>query len=422
MLVKVPYGHQVLEADIPAERLAGVLLPQTYHGEAPGTELVEQALAKPYGSPRLRDLAARAQTIVVVTSDHTRPVPSALTLPILLREIRSGNPNAAITILIATGLHRAPTEAEMLAKFGPELVAQEHFVAHDAQDESSLVQLEELPSGAPCFLNRLAVDADLLVAEGFIEPHFFAGFSGGRKSILPGIAGKDTILVNHSAQFIDHVCTRAGNIEGNIFHRDMMAASEQAKLQFILNVTLDEAKNVIGAFAGNHRDAFAAGVQFVENLTKLPSMQADIAITSNGGYPLDQNLYQAVKSIRTAEFAVKPGGVIIEVAACQDGLGGDSFYRILTSHTDREKILANIRATGATDTPLDQWEAQVLLRAMCHYRIILVTDGIDAATLEKMGLEGAESLEAALSKAYGYMGETAKVVVIPNGAGTYVAG
>ncbi|WP_019851328.1 lactate racemase domain-containing protein [Desulfitobacterium sp. PCE1] len=187
----------------------------------------------------------------MVTSDHTRPLPSKLTLPYILKELHQGNPSTEITILVATGLHHAPTPEEMIAKFGADVVEQENFVIHKADDYSTLVHLEDLPSGAPFWVNRLAVEADLLIAEGFIEPHFFAGYSGGRKSIMPGISGRDTILVNHSADFIDHPNTQSGIIGGNIFNNDMEDAAGQAGLRFILNVTLDEHKNIIGAFAGH---------------------------------------------------------------------------------------------------------------------------------------------------------------------------
>lgn len=420
MQIKLPYGRSFLEADIPEGRLAGILTPANHQTKVIGPRLVEDALTEPIVSPRLRELAATAKNIVIITSDHTRPVPSRQTLPLLLKEVRAGNPDADITILIATGLHRPPTAEELDDKFGAEVVAQERFVAHKADDPDTLVHLKDLPSGAPFLLNKLAADADLLIAEGFIEPHFFAGYSGGRKSILPGVSGKETILINHSAQFIDHPKTESGTLEGNIFHRDMEDASRQARLRFILNVALDEEKNIIGAFAGHPEETFAAGVQFVEQLTKLKTKRAEIVLTSNGGYPLDQNLYQAVKSIRTAEYAAKKGGVIITVAACVDGIGGEVFQRMLTHPGGAKQILDDIRATEAAATPFDQWQVQVLVRTLLDYRVIIVTDGVKPDVLQSMGLESAPSLEAALNLAYAQMGPEAKVVVIPNGAGIFV--
>ncbi|MHB1651581.1 MAG: nickel-dependent lactate racemase [Desulfitobacteriaceae bacterium] len=420
MLIRLPYGYSYLEVDIPDKQLEGILTIQPYDPKETGPALVESALSHPIGSPRLKELATQAKTVVVVTSDHTRPLPSKQTLPLLLREIREGNPQAKITILIATGLHRSPTAEELESKFGEDTVARETFVVHKADNPESLVRLKDLPSGAPFLINRLAAEADLLVSEGFIEPHFFAGYSGGRKSILPGVSGKETILINHSARFIDHPNTQSGTLEGNIFHQDMVDAATQVNLQFILNVALDEKKNIIGAFAGHPQEAFAKGVQFVEKLTKLPSKRADIVLTSNGGYPLDQNLYQAAKSIRTAEYVTKKGGVIITAASCIDGIGGDTFYRMLTSPGGAKKILEDIRATEPDATPLDQWQVQVLAKTLMEYRVIIVTEGVNPEVLQSMGLEGASNLQEALEKAYKDMGKDAKVIVIPNGAGVFI--
>lgn len=420
MQIRLPYGTSYLETDIPENQLAGILTLENYTPEKDGSALVEDALANPIGSPQLHELASQAQKIVVVTSDHTRPLPSKQTLPYLLNEIRRGNPAAEITILVATGLHRAPTQEEFISKFGFEIVEQEKFVVHQADDYSSLVRLKDLPSGAPFWVNRLAVEADLLIAEGFIEPHFFAGYSGGRKSILPGISGRETILVNHSAGFIDHPNTQSGTIEGNIFHQDMEHAARQAGLKFILNVTLDEHKNIIGAFAGQPEKAFAQGVQFVEKLTKLTSKRAEIVMTSNGGYPLDQNLYQAVKSLRTAEYVVKKGGVIITAASCIDGIGGEVFRRMLIHPGGAEKILEEIRATEPKSTDLDQWQVQILVRILLDHKVIIVTEGVEPEVLQSMGLDSAQTLDEALQKAYSYTNPNAKVLVIPNGAGIFI--
>lgn len=422
MRIKIPYGHTHLEAEIPEERIEYLLEPEQEEeqGKPSPSEHISHALEHPIESPRLRALASKAQNIVVVTSDHTRPLPSHLTIPRLLAEIREGNPSADITILIATGLHRAPTDEEMIAKFGSSVVANEHFVAHDALAQESLVRLKDLPSGAPLWVNRLAVEADLLIAEGFIEPHFFAGFSGGRKSILPGICGKETILINHSARFIDHEATRSGTLEGNIFHRDMVDAAQQVQLKYIFNVALDHDKNILKAFAGEPQHAFEEGVQFVNRLTRLTCpRQADIVVTSNGGYPLDQNLYQAVKGIRTAEAAVKKGGVIITAASCVDGIGGEMFLQMLTSK-GADELLREIRATDPAKTSLDQWQVQVLLRTILNHRVIVITEGVDSGVLQQMGLENAKTLDEALQRAYTYMGDAAKVTVIPNGAAVYV--
>ena len=226
----LPYGKEKLTAKIEDEHLAGVLLSELHSYKAPksGAELVQDALEHPIGTPRLCDMAAGKKKIVVISSDHTRPVPSHIMMPLILAEIRKGNPDADITILISTGLHRTTTKEELAAKFGPEIMANEKIVVHDCDDKDNLVYLGKLPSGGNLIINRLAAEADLLVAEGFIEPHFFAGFSGGRKSILPGVASRETVMYNHNSGFIADPHARTGVIEGNPVHNDMLYADRKS--------------------------------------------------------------------------------------------------------------------------------------------------------------------------------------------------
>jgi nickel-dependent lactate racemase len=199
---------------------------------------VRAALKTPVGSPSLRDLAKGKDSVVIITSDHTRPVPSKITIPLLLEEIKKGSPAARITILVATGMHRNMTDGEIKERFGEAVASREKIVVHDSRDSGKLISLGKLPSGGELVINRLAVECDLLLSEGFIEPHFFAGFSGGRKSILPGIASYKTVLANHCAEFISHDRSRTGILDGNPIHKDMMFAAKTANLAFILNVIL----------------------------------------------------------------------------------------------------------------------------------------------------------------------------------------
>ena len=194
----LPYGKEKLTAAIEEEHLAGVLLSELHNYKAPksGSELVQDALEHPIGTPRLCDMAIGKKNIVVISSDHTRPVPSHIMMPLILAEIRIGNPDADITFLISTGLHRTTTQEELADNFGSEIMANEKIIVHNCDDNDNLVYLGKLPSGGNLIINRLAAEADLLVAEGFIEPHFFAGFSGGRKSVLPGVASRETVMYN----------------------------------------------------------------------------------------------------------------------------------------------------------------------------------------------------------------------------------
>ena len=271
MKIPLPYHKSFLELDIPDAALLGVLEPDQNSVSVPEfgsdpvknleiqREIIEKALSSPIGSPTLEKIAAGKRNAVIITSDHTRPVPSSITLPPMIRELRKANPEIDITILVATGMHRATTKKELLEKFGKEICSNEKIVMHDSQDNSSLVSLGKLPSGGELIINKLAVETELLLCDGFIEPHFFAGFSGGRKAVLPGIAGYKTVLANHCAEFIDSKNARTGVLTGNPIHRDMLFAAKSARLAFILNVVIDAEKRVIAAFAGDSAKAHEKG-------------------------------------------------------------------------------------------------------------------------------------------------------------------
>ena len=220
--IKIPYGRTFFEAELPEEKLLGIFessLPESDENEI---QAVKTALALPIGSKKLQELSRGKKSAVVISSDHTRPVPSRVIMPQILEELRKGSPDIDITILIATGFHRATTKEELIGKFGENIVNNEKIVVHDSLDKHSLVQLGKLPSGGDLIINSLAIETDLLVAEGFIEPHFFAGFSGGRKSVLPGIASAETVLANHCSEFIQSPFARTGNLENNPIHQDML--------------------------------------------------------------------------------------------------------------------------------------------------------------------------------------------------------
>ena len=242
-----PYGKTKVSHSFDDNELKAVLTSsiEEYTPDKTGAELVKEAIENPVGSPRLCDLARGKQNVVIIASDHTRPVPSKVIMPLMLDEIRKGNPNADITILIATGCHRGTTKDELINKFGSEIVEKENIYIHDCDDRDMLINIGTLPSGGACEINRLAYEADLLVAEGFIEPHFFAGFSGGRKSVLPGIAGRSTVLANHCSEFIAHPNARTGVLDGNPIHKDMLWAANNAGLSFIVNVVLNSEKDIL---------------------------------------------------------------------------------------------------------------------------------------------------------------------------------
>ena len=240
---QLPYGKskQILMVD--DRHLAGALQSglHDYQPEKDGSALVQEALENPIGSPRLCDLAVGKKKVVVISSDHTRPVPSRIMMPLILKEIRLKNPDADITILVSTGLHRPTTRQELLERYGEEIFRNEKIVVHDCDDEENLVSIGRLPSGGNLIVNRIAAFTDLLVGEGFIEPHFFAGFSGGRKSVLSGIASRETVMYNHNANFIVSPYARTGVLDGNPVHNDMLYAARAIRLAFIVNVVIDAA-------------------------------------------------------------------------------------------------------------------------------------------------------------------------------------
>ena len=286
MMISVPYGKSFLSCQIPEDRLRGILLPmepdhRIFISEA---EIVKGSLLDPVVSPRLKELSVNKEKIVIISSDHTRPVPSRIIMPLLLEEIRSVNPYADITILIATGGHRETTREEIVEKYGPDIASGEKIVVHNSHAEDEMVDAGILPSGGRMLLNKLTMEADLLVAEGFIEPHFFAGFSGGRKSVLPGVAGYGSIMANHCAEFISHNRCRTGILAGNPIHEDMLFAARTAGLAFICNVVMDESKKIIAAFSGNMKEAHLAGCDYVRQRSCVKAIPSDIVIASNGGY------------------------------------------------------------------------------------------------------------------------------------------
>ncbi|MGP3777943.1 nickel-dependent lactate racemase [Halanaerobium saccharolyticum] len=421
--IKFPFGRKELELEVEEERLRGVLLSQAhkFKAEKSETEIVKEAMENPIDSKKLSGLARGKKEIVIISSDHTRPVPSHITMPILLEEIRKTAPEAEITILVATGFHRASTDAELRDKYGDEIVDSVKIEMHDSRDEEQMVNLGQLPSGGDMLLNKTAVEADLLVAEGFIEPHFFAGFSGGRKSVLPGVASKTTVLANHCAEFIDSPNARTGNLEGNPMHKDMLYAAKAAGLAFILNVVIDAEKKVINAFAGHREKAHLKGTEFVDALAGVDAKPADIVVTTNGGYPLDQNIYQAVKGMTAAEATCKEGGVIIIAAECSDGHGGEEFYQTFRDTDSVQEIMDDILARGRKETVPDQWETQILARIMLKFKVIMITDPGQRQIVEDMGMDWAQDLKAAVKKAEGMLeAENPTITAIPDGVSVIV--
>ena len=413
--IKIPFYTSTLDLNVDEKNLDAVIYAKTdeYKTDKSEEEIIEEALKNPIGQIPLCELAKGKKTITIVTSDHTRAVPSKITLPILLRELRKGSPDGQITILVATGLHRPTTEEEMRRMFGDNIVDNEKIVVNKAFEPNDFDHVCELPSGAELWVNKAALGVDLLVTEGFIEPHFFAGFSGGRKSILPGICNAATVNENHSYKAIASPYSTTGVLEHNPIHEDMLYAAKKVNVQFTLNVALNSKKKVIAAWAGDIEKSHAEGVKFVRELAQCPSIEGDIVITSNGGYPLDQNMYQSPKAVATAAACCKEDGVIIMCASCCDGLGGTNFEKLIQMGTVDE-IDAYLSKIPPKESISEQWCAQIYSRIIKRNPIIFVSM-LDPEVVKKCNMIPAKSPDEALTLAYKMKGQDARVVVIPDG-------
>lgn len=420
MDIRIPFGRDWLTGSVADERVQRVVRCglDDYVPEISQEELIKNAMGEGVFGPPLYELAKEKRKVVLIASDHTRPVPSRLIVPEMLRQIRKGNPAAEVTILIATGCHRETHKEELVHKFGPDIVEKEHIVIHDC-DSPDMCDLGNLHSGGPCRINSIAARADLLVAEGFIEPHFFAGFSGGRKSVLPGVASRDTVYYNHCSSFIDSENARHGRLEGNPIHADMLEAAQKAGLSYIVNVVMNSDYQVIGAFVGDMQAAHHAGTAFLRKLCRQKTGEADIVLTSNNGYPLDQNIYQAVKGMATAENICLENGVIIMAAACEDGVGGEAFYRLFRENNSSSDILNRIRNIPPKHTAADQWQAQIFARILSRNHVILISR-CAPQIVRDLHMIPAEGIDDAIRKADKLLGAKKKMVIIPDGISSIV--
>lgn len=416
----LPYGRKKIEFKTRAEvNLCESQLDQ-YKTNKTQEELVLNALKNPIDSPPLSELTRFKKTITIVTSDHTRPMPSQITLPLLIAECRKFNKNLKIQLLIATGTHRAPTETELKTRFGTDVLASTEVIIHDATQKKEMVDLRKSNSARPLLINKSAVATDLLIAEGFIEPHLFAGFSGGAKSVFPGVADLDSIMANHCGEYIADSNSRPGLIMNNLIYQDICQGGKEANLAYILNVVLDGEKKIINAFSGAFEKAHQQGCFFLQKHSTVKVEKADIVITTNGGYPLDQNIYQAVKSMRTAARACKKGGVIICLSECSDGHGAADFYQAFCEYSDLQELQKDILSRNYNQTQKDQWQVQILVDILLKHHVILVS-AVATEIVEQFQLVAAANLTIALSKAQQILNNHKPLInVIPHGTGVII--
>jgi lactate racemase len=417
--VRLAYGTSGLDIHAPAT--ATVIAPRPLPAAIDPRTVLRSALAEPIAGRPLGDLVRAGQRMAISVCDVTRAQPRALMLEAIMEVVDGIIRPEDVVVLIATGTHRSSTTDERLAMLGATVVATWRVEDHDARDGSSLVDLG-MVGDVPVRLAREWVAADVRVTTGFVEPHFFAGFSGGPKMVAPGLAGLETTLELHNARRIGHPRATWGIIEGNPVHDAVRAIAAATGVDLAFDVLLNQDQHITAAYAGSILQMHATACIAARGAAMQPvHAPFDIVVTTNSGYPLDQNLYQAVKGISAAAQIVRPGGTIICAAACQDGLPDHGSYgRLLHEGTSPEDLLRRIEASPTTIP--DQWQVQIQARIQQKARVLVRTDGLSdddvrAAHLEPID-DVSETLERLLSVDPG-----ARVCILPEGPQTiaYIA-
>src|SRR5215468_10934000 len=375
---------------------------------------LEAALDRPIGAAPLVEIARGKRSAAISICDITRPAPNRLTLPPVLRRLKeAGIAPEAITILIATGLHRPATESEIREICGGEIAAAYRVVNHDARDLASHTPLGRTRSGTPIYIDERFAAADLHITLGFIEPHLMLGFSGGRKLVAPGLAAQETIKVLHSPKFMRDARAIEGSIEDNPLHRELLEIARMARHDFIVDVALSRDRSIAGVFAGDPELAHRSGVDFVsEALLEMLDEPADAAITSSAGYPLDLTFYQCIKGVTAASHIVKPGGAILLTAACSEGAGAPEFTRMHGEGISDHEFLERIQGAPVT---IDQWQLEKLALVTTRQRLLWYVPGLPARYHAGLWGKSYATLESALGALASTLEPGANVAVIPEG-------
>ncbi len=418
MRLKLAYGREGLWIELPEDAPVMVIEPQFVPGLSDEQAAIRAALRSPVGTSPLHHLVEPDDTVVVVFSDLTRPMPNDRVLPPLLDELAlAGVPDEQIVLINALGTHRPQTEAELKRMLGSEVVSRYRIVQHDAWDDENLVEVARNRAGRPVRVNRAYMDASVRILTGFIEPHFFAGFSGGPKAVLPGIADIEAIMDNHGAEMIAHPRATWAVTEGNPIWEEILAVAQSTEPSFLLNVALNQDRKITGVFAGDLVAAHRAGVAFVREKAMRPVPEPfDIVITSNSGYPLDLNLYQAVKGMSAAAQIVRPGGDIIVAAECWDGVPSHGEYkRLLWEANSPQELLDRVMAPGFRCH--DQWEAQIQAQIQLKANVHVYADGLSDEELRRALVIPCRSIEETVARLR-LRNPGATIAVLPDGPQT----
>ncbi len=414
MRTSLPYGRGALEVELPD---TAVLIAGKHAPALPDpVKAVKEALESPIACLPLRELAKRAKRVVIVHTDITRATPNRLIIHLIIEELRnSGVPAGNITLLNSTGTHRAQSVPELREMLGEEIVKEYEIVQHDAFDAGRLALAGCSRFGGEILLNRRYLEADLRIVTGFIEPHVFAGYSGGPKAVLPGIAGIAAIMRNHRAENIDHERATWGVTGGNPIWEEMAEAARLAPPQFMLNVSLGREKDLTGVFAGELFESHARGCAFVREHAMVPvDAPFDILITTNSGYPLDQNLYQTVKGMCAASPVVRKGGAIVIASACGEGLPeGGAYAGLLSRYVTPQGFLSAIRSS--MEVLPDQWQLQLQARVLEKQEVFLYTDGLSETRIKGAMLHRCGDIPRTVEKLMKRYGRDARLGVMPEG-------
>lgn len=419
MKTHIAYGRSSLEITIPDECQPTVLR----SGSPPALDdpegAVRAALQHPTGTQPLASYAAGQEghgRAGIVFNDISRATPNHLIIPPIIEELtRAGIRREDVTLFNATGTHRSNTHVELESILTPQLVRDFRIVQNDCTAETAHTTLGTTPAGNTVKVLKEFLDCDVRVATGFIEPHFFAGYSGGGKAVVPGLAHLDTILFNHGPEHMDHNDATWGKTKGNPLWEDLAAAASMADPVFLVNVAMNNDKEITAVFAGDREKAHSAGCNYVAHHATVPVDRLyDVVVTSNSGYPLDLNLYQAVKGMSAAARIVRPGGEIIVAAECWDGLPEHGLFAELTAHAESAKSLLD---TLRTDTyrVRDAWQAHVFARLALKARITLVSSGVGPDQVPRALCGWAPSVESALEEVRERAGHALSVCVLPDG-------
>jgi nickel-dependent lactate racemase len=415
--VRLAYGTTGLDIDVDPE-VTTVVEPVRRRAVADPAAALRTALREPVAGPSLRELVRPGQTVAISACDGTRPQPRHLMIPAILAELDGITRLEDVVILVATGTHRGNDDRELREMFGDQVVNSVRIVNHDARATGDLVFAGVHGNNVPVWLNRRWLEADVRITTGFVEPHFFAGFSGGPKLVAPGLAGLDTVLVLHDAARIADPRATWGVIGGNPIHDDIRAIAAATGVTFSLDVVLNADQEIVAAFGGELLAMHAAACTAARQAAMRPvPAPFDVVVTTNSGFPLDQNLYQAVKGMSAARQVARPGGAIICAAECRDGFPDHGSYRsVLASASSPQALLDGILARPQT-VP-DQWQVQIQAQIQSANRVVMHTSYLTDSDLADAHLEQTADITATVTAALAAAGPAARLCVLPEGPQT----